>query len=186
MRDGIYRSLPMPRRWKVVFKMCEREAERKRYAPEAAKRAIETDFRQGLSGGYLRRLEAAVGDALRQLPGMRILPKQSDLGGSNNALERELLANSTILITIPSAASAREIVLQALSLTVDHKRNAQLRELSRHAFENGANGRAAAASLRSALAAIDPPVTAQRILEQAPALKGPLRPSVELDEALDG
>lgn len=186
MRDGIYRSLPMPPRWRVVFKMCEREAERERFALGAAQRAIETDFRQGLSGSFLRRLEASIAVALRQLPGMRSLPAQSDLGGSNSALERDLLANAGALLKAPGDASPRDITLSALTQTVEHKRDAQLRELTRHAFENGANGRALAVALRSTLAAISPEPTARRLLEQAPALKGPLRPSVELDEALDG
>lgn len=184
MRDGIYRSLPMPRRWKVVFKMCEREAERERYAPEAAQRAIETDFRQGIGAGFLRRLESAIESALRQLPGVRALPAQAELGGSNTALERQLLANAAGMMATSNGESARQITLDSLGHAVEHQRDAQLREASRHAYENGANGRVTAAALRSALAQIDPAATARRLHEQAPAHRGPLRPGVELDEAL--
>lgn len=184
MRDGIYRSLPMPRRWKSVFKMCEREAERDRYAPEAAQRAIETDFRQGIEPGFLRRLEAAVEAALRQLPGMRALPAQADLGGSNTAIERQLLANAAGILVMSNGVNAPGIMQEALSQTVYHQRNAQLREATRHAFENGVSGRATAAALREALGRIDPAETARRLLKRAPAHRGPLRPEVELDEAL--
>lgn len=186
MRDGIYRSLPMPRRWKSLFKMCEREAERDRFAPEAAQRAIETDFRQGIGTGFLRRLEAAVEAALHQLPGFRVLPGHADLGGSNTAIERQLLANTAGMLVRSDGANARGIMQEALSQTVDHQRNAQLREASRHAFENGVNGRVTAAALREAVGRIDPADTARRLLERAPAHRGPLRPEVELDEALDG
>lgn len=184
MRDGIYKSLPMPRRWKVVFKMCEREAEREQYAPAAAQGAIETDFRQGLGPSVLRRLEAAIEVALRQLPGMRALPAQGELGGSNTALERQILANAASMIANPQGVTARQIMQEVLSQTVEHQRDAQLREATRHAHENGANGRVTAAALRSAFAQIDPNATAQRMLEGAPAHRGPLRPGVDLDEAL--
>lgn len=184
MRDGIYMSLPMPRRWKSVFRMCEREAERDRYAREAAQRAIETDFRQGIGAGVLRRLHAAVEAALCQLPGIQALPAQADLGGSNTAIERQLLANVAGMLAMSNGMNAREIMLEALSQTVDHQRNAQLREVTRHAFEGGKNGRAIAAALRDALASIDPGDTARRVLEGAPADRSPLRPKVELDEAL--
>ena len=185
MRDGIYRSLPMPRRWKSLFKMCEREAERDRYAPQAAQRAIETDFRQGIGTGFLRRLEAAVDASLRQLPGVRALPAQADLGGSNTAIERQLLANVAGMLVTSDGVSARGIMLKALSQTVDHQCNAQLREARRHAFDNGVNGRVTAAALAAAVGHIDPADTARRLLERAPAHRGPLRPEVELDEALD-
>lgn len=184
MRDGIYRSLPMPRRWKSLFKMCEREAERDRYAPEAAQRAIETDFRQGLGAGFLRKLESAIEAALRQLPGVRALPAQGELGGSNTAIERQLLANAAGLLAASDGVGARQITLDALSQTVEHQRDAQLREALRHAYENGVNGRIAAAALRTAVAHIDPVDTARRLHERAPAHRGPLRPDVELDEAL--
>lgn len=184
MRDGIYRSLPMPRRWKVVFKMCEREAERDQYAPAAAQRAIETDFRQGLGTSFSRRLEAAIEVTLHQLPGMRALPPQGELGGSNTALERQLLANAAGMLTSPEGGSARQIMQEALRQTIEHQRDAQLREATRHAHENGANGRVTAGALRSAFAQIDSGATAQRMLERAPAHRGPLRPGVDLDEAL--
>lgn len=186
MRDGIYRSLPMPRRWKSLFKMCEREAERDRYAPEAAQRAIETDFRQGVGTGFLRRLEAAVEAALRQLPGVRTLPAQGDLGGSNTAIERQLLANTAGMLTTSDNIGSRQIMQDALSQTVEHQRDAQLREASRHAYENGVNGRVTAAALKAAMGCIHPADTARRLLEHAPAHRGPLRPDVNLDEALDG
>jgi hypothetical protein len=184
MRDGIYRSLPMSRRWKSLFKMCEREAERERYAPKVAQRAIETDFRQGIGTGFLRRLEAAVETALLQLPGVRALPAQADLGGSNTAIERQLLANAAGMLVTSDGATARDIMQEALSQTVHHQRNAILREARRHAFENGVNGRATAAALATAVGHIDPAETARRLLERAPAHRGPLRPEVELDEAL--
>lgn len=165
--------------------MCEREAERDRYAPEAAQRAIETDFRQGIGSGFLRRLEAAVDAALHQLPGVRALPAQADLGGSNTAIERQLLANAAVALVASDGLNARGIMQAALGQTVDHQRNAQLREARRHAFENGVNGRVAAAALSAAVGHIDPADTARRLLERAPALRGPLRPEVKLDEALD-
>lgn len=184
MRDGIYRSLPMPRRWKSLFKMCEREAERDRYAPEAAQRAIETDFRQGIGTGFVRRLETALEVELRKLPGVRALPPQADLGGTNTAIERQILTNVAGMLVTSSTLNARSIMQEALSQTVDHQRNAQLREARRHAFENGVNGRVTAAALAAAVRQIDPVETARRLLERAPALRGPLRPGVELDEAL--
>ncbi len=184
MRDGIYRSLPMPRRWKSLFKMCEREAERDRYAPEAAQRAIETDFRQGIGASFLRRLEVAVEAALRQLPGTRALPTQAELGGSNSAIERQLLANAAGMLVASDGVNARAVMQEALSQTVDHQRKAQLREARRHAFENGVNGRITAAALTAAVEHIDPSATARRLLERAPAYRGRLRPEVELDEAL--
>lgn len=184
MRDGIYRSLPMPSRWRSLFKMCEREAEREQYAPAQAQRALETDFRQGLGPSFLRRLEAAIEVALRQLPGVRALPAQGELGGSNTAIERQLLANAAGLLAASDDVSARQITLDALSQTVEHQRDAQLREACRHAYENGVNGRIAATALRAALAQIDPVDTARRLHERAPAHRGPMRPSIELDEAL--
>jgi len=174
----------MPRRWKSLFKMCEREAERDRYAPEAAQRAIETDFRQGIGAGFLRRLEAALETALRLFPGMRALPAQADLGGTNTAIERQLLANAAGMLVTADGVNARDIMQEALSQTVDHQRNAQLREARRHAFENGVNGRITAAALTAAVGHIDPADTARRLLEHAPAHRGPLRPEVALDEAL--
>jgi len=174
----------MPRRWKIVFKMCEREAERDRYAAEAAQRAIETDFRQGVGAGYLRRLETAIEAALQQLPDVRALPSQSELGGSNTALERQLLANAAGMLTNADSGDARQVTQDALSQAVEHQRDAQLREASRHAYENGASGRVTATALRSAFAQIDPAETARRLLDRAPAHRGPLRPGVELDEAL--
>lgn len=184
MRDGIYRSLPMPRRWKVVFKMCEREAERERYAPEAAQRAIETDFRQGLGARFLRRLEDAITAALNQLPGLRDLPGQRELGGSNTAIERNLLANAAGLVAKSDAGAAPQIMQEALSQAIEHQCEAQLREASRHAYENGVNGRVTAAALRAAFGSIDSADTARRLLQGAPARRGRLRPDVDLDEAL--
>jgi len=184
MRDGIYRSLPMPRRWKSLFKMCEREAERDRYAPEAAQRAIETDFRQGLGTGFLRRLEAATNAALQQLPSVRALPAQADLGGTNTAIERQLISNVAQILSNSEQMNTRDIMLDALSQTVDHQLNAQLREARRHAFQNGVNGRVTATALGAAARHVDRVETARRLLDGAPAHRGPLRPAVELDEAL--
>lgn len=164
--------------------MCERAAERKRYAPAAAQRAIETDFRQGLGAGFLRRSEAAISTALHNLPGMRALPEQYALGGSNTAIERQLYANASHMLAAAGNTNARDLMLAALSQTVAFHLNAQLRECTRHALANGINGRVAAEALRLAVSHINPIETARRIIEGAPAHRGPLRPSIELDEAL--
>lgn len=164
--------------------MCEREAERDRFAPEAAQRAVQTDFRQGLSQGFLRRLSEVVETALQQLPGIRAVPILLEMGGAQTVIERNLFDYTARALQVAPDLNAHEVLEASLRLIVDEHCNAQLREVRCHAFRNGVNGHPAVKALADALRQVDRAAIARGLLERAPAPRGPLRPDINLDEAL--
>lgn len=186
MRDGMHKFLPLPRRWQSFFKTCEREAEREKYALEAGTRAIETDFREGIGEGFLRRAERAIEKSLRQLPGMRQIPSLDSLGGENTPLQSIFQKKLGVTTQRSEILDARILVHDVLVATINEHRGALVRELTRHAYENGVDRKAKAidAAIREILAATNANEIATRLLNSSPAHTEPLRPPVELDEAL--
>jgi len=100
MRDGIYKSLPIPRWWKRALHSCEREAERGETLHRLVERAIETDARKEITPRFLKQLMRVISLDESLLPGLGQLQNIRDsreLGGMNMPLENGVLAKARIL-----------------------------------------------------------------------------------------
>ena len=69
MRDGIYKGLTLPRRWRTLLRRCEREADRGSRAGTAALAAVEGDLRSHVSPATVRTLLSLATSAAVPLPG---------------------------------------------------------------------------------------------------------------------
>jgi hypothetical protein len=85
MRDGLYKNLPLPRRWQAVLRSCTLDAERGTIAREKVERAIGQDLQREIQPPFMRAFREEADRAESLLPGFRVFGEVTsrDLGGQN-------------------------------------------------------------------------------------------------------
>lgn len=184
MRDGVYKSLPMPRPYKDLARACEREAERGDVARRLAAKAIEYDIRNELPSGFLTRLSRMADEVGTGLPGVSALAAcggSRDAGGRNGALANDGVTHAQRLAL--DGYSGRELVGRALAEGARDRLDSRIRQIGEHYVSE--EMRPTAEAIADALRTVDLKDLTTRHLDGRSMEGGqPSRTLIDLDEDL--
>lgn len=183
MRDGIFKSLPMPPVWRRLLRRCDREADRGMRDEEAAKDALRHDLRAGLTTSGINALRKLLRDTQGMFPGFGELPFAFGDALHQSALERDI--QSQLARHWAAGNSGEHLVESAVRATLQRCSDQFLRQFEQHL---GPTDRAAAtATLAAAKAACQAaiPLVTQEVLGLAAPVRT-ARQKIDLDENLLG
>ena len=133
MRDGIYKTLPVPRWWKKVLRSCERESERGETLQRAAASAIEKDALMEITLKFLKGLKQVIASDEASFPGFGNLQSVRDvreLGGMNTPLENDVLAKARQLEK--NGLRGQDIFLESCIQSFKQRQESIFRQAQQH------------------------------------------------------
>ena len=185
MRDGIHKTLQLPKNWKGVFKLCNRPADRKEPARMAAEMALIADCTAAFAGIQLKALKL-YRESESMLPGIGLfqgLESSRDLGGNGNPLQEEIFRGMKLadLKTI----SGKNMLENAIALALSIWGARQQRLMEEHCFKNGGNfSHPTFQAIKNLFLKIDNQQNAKRVLSGNKMDKGIVKKPIDLDEDL--
>lgn len=182
MRDGIFKSLPMPSAWRRLLRLCDRQADRGVHTDDAAVVALRRDMRAELSPGCLSALRDLLNNQQLPFPGFGSLPAVLSDAVQQTAVERRLYDQLQRLWE--TGRSGANLVVPALQAALTSWAQQHLRQLEQHlgpGDRTKASATLAAAEFSCSTAI---PKVTQELLGQVPPARVSSRPAVDLDEDL--
>ena len=181
MRDGIYKTLPVPRWWKSVLRSCERDAERGETLCRLAERATESDALRELTPKFLNQLMQIVSLDESSFPGMCQLQEIREvrgLGGMNTPLENDLLAKTRRM----QESGVQHPVERALEDSLLERQQSMYRHAQSHyRSKAGDQSQPFLSALSNALENVSRKEIASRILRGDQKTTGKIRRPIDVD-----
>lgn len=184
MRDGIFKSLPIPPAWRRLLRRCDREADRGFRAEKAAEDALRHELRAGLPASSIKALRKLLRDTEGMFPGFGGLPLSLGDPLHQSPLEQDI--QSHLARQWAAGRSGERLIEAAVRAALRRCAEQYLRQFEQHL---GPVDRAAAkATLAAAQAACQlvVPMLAQEVLGHSPPSRASRQQKIDLDENLLG
>ena len=183
MRDGIYKDLPLPSKWKSLLKACLREAERGEIAARAAYKAMNADAKRELSQDFLKRLRHMTESNQPNLPGLGSAGFEFAAGVVATPHERCVVQHAQGLHT--NGVGGRDLMHRAIAGGLADMQAQQLRQMEQHVYiSGGQDARAIMAAARTACNGVAEQLAAEYCGTAPKRAAIATRPRIDPDEDL--